>query len=369
MKTAEDFIRPSALEQLAGCPGAAWQQACVANWMERVGIAPKDAAEATTGNVCHAVMRDIVDRWKAGFEWGDAIAQAINEAAEQGLDKWSQRLCQQAAEWLRDLIRKEEIEADNVLVEHRLAGEHFGLAGGGTADVVLVAPRECVWVIDWKFGYLEQTQADENDQLQAYAGMAAETFTAPEAVVILYQAREAKTKRVTAAKFDAAALKANAAWTRQVTAAARKRDAATVAGYAQCKNCRALAFCPTARHYLDEQRERMDVILPESPEEFGELAGAAKLASKFHKAGEEIVKARLAIDPRGATGWKLAPSGDSTLIDPAEALRIAHDLDRLAELMPFATFKPAAAEALEWLAPAVTTNPKAPSLKPDKGAA
>jgi RecB family exonuclease len=92
------------------------------------------------------------------------------------LKEWDQRCVADAVTFARALIDKHGIEPEHILVEHRLDGKDLGLVNGGTADLILVVPFRLVVVVDWKFGFIDQEDADEHDQLVAYALMASRTF-------------------------------------------------------------------------------------------------------------------------------------------------------------------------------------------------
>jgi hypothetical protein len=97
---------------------------------------------------------------------------------------------------------------------------------------------------------------------------------------------------------------------------------------------------------------------------WGELAGFFKVAKKTGEAGIDQVKLHLSNDGK-ATGWGLAPSGDTTEIDAQAALKIAQEKGFLPDLLKFVRFGAEAAKVLP-IDAAVSKKPKAPSLKPSK---
>jgi hypothetical protein len=302
---AEDYIRPSGLAALALCSGMALMQARAVELDGKTETAP----EANLGTDLHGLAQDAVEAWKEtrsiGTEWGTIIANACNLAAARGIDGWSVNCLQRSLEFVRDLISKHDIEPDNVLTEHALDMAALGFMRKGTADLVLVVPGKLVIVLDYKFGFVDQGDAEDHDQTQAYAAAAAETFDADEVLVYLVQPRAEKAYRFTGAKYSAATLRANRAWTVAVIRLARGDNPQLTAGYTQCVHCRALHRCPEARRYIMETQEALAALgAPLDADGLGELAGAAKLAEKFADAGKEIAKKAL-MENRPVTGWKL----------------------------------------------------------------
>lgn len=316
---AKKFIRPSNLHAIAACPARPLMEAATVAAMGE----PPDSPEASMGHRAHAFVAQAIEDWKCEPDaelWGIYIAKVCNDAAAHGLDAWTVRCIQFCLETARDLIAKYEIEPENVLVEHRLDMADLGMAGG-TSDLLLVQPFKRVIGADWKFTFMDQGDATEHDQLQAYATASAVTFKVPEVIVYLVAPRSDKANRVTSAKFDADTLRTNATWTRAVVARASSPNPELRASYDACLYCRSLIHCPEARKHIMDAREALAVIgKPSTPDSLGELAGAAKLAEKFADDGKDLVKAEL-IAGKAATGWKLgAPRATRSVIDVPAAL-------------------------------------------------
>lgn len=316
------YIRPSSLHAIAACPGRPLMEAAAT---AALGEQP-DSPEASMGHKAHAFVALGILLWRDSDEhggkiqWGEAIAMACDQAAAAGLDPWTVRSIQFCLETARDMIAKHGVEAENVLVEHLLDMTSLGMRGG-TADLVLVVPFKLVIVADWKFTFIDQGDATEHDQLQAYATAAAETFQTPEVIVALVAPRADRANRITKAKFDADALRDNAAWTRAVVARAQGPDPELCPGYGACLYCRALTLCPAAKDYVMQAQEALATLgKPSTPAALGALADAAKLAEKFAESGKELVKAEL-IAGGTATGWKLgAPRATRAVVDVPAAL-------------------------------------------------
>lgn len=298
MKTPADFIRPSSLAAIAACPGRPTMEAAIVNAFGE----PESSPEASTGTIAHAEVAARIERWKAGEGW-EAILGEVD-----GVDKWTSWCIRGCLEFARDLISKHEIAPDNVLVEHPLDMAGVGMDKPGTADLVLVVPFQRVIVCDWKFSYLDQGDAADHDQLQAYGVAGAASFSTSEVLVYLFCPRAPKAKRASAARFDAHALKANAAWTRAVVAIASKPSPALSPSYNACLHCRALTRCAAAKEYIVQAHDALAMIgQPTDSNGWGDLASAAKIAEKFGDEAKDQVKDHL-LKGGQATGWGLGSS-------------------------------------------------------------
>ena len=359
------FIRPSSLQAISLCAGRPTLEAHVV----ALDGEPAPSPVANMGHDLHRRSQEAIEGWKTGEPWAEAILFACGDAESHGVDSWSIYCLRYALEAVRDLIAKHGIEADNVLTEHRLDMSSLGFAQGGTADVVLVIPGKLVVVIDFKYGHLDQGDADAHDQLQAYAAAAAETFTASRVIVVLLQPRADKVHRISQAKFDADTLRDNRAWTAAVIRLARGENPQLTAGFTQCQYCRALARCPEARRYFMDARDALETIgKPLDADAFGELADAAKLADRFAETGKDLAKAEL-ISGRCVTGWKLGtPRAMRSIVDVSRAvsrLEAAGYAGELSEALSMSVSKlsPPAAEVI---ADQVTEKLSSPPLTQDK---
>lgn len=341
---AEKYIRPSALGAIAECEGRPLMEARV---VELDGEPPVSEV-ADLGTDGHRRIYEAIESWKLcqetgehGAEWGDTIAAACNAATEDGVDGWTVICIQRCLEFARDIITKHGIEPDNVLGEHQLDMASVGfkqLANSGRADLVLVVPGKLVIVVDWKLGFIDQGDATEHDQTQAYAAAAAETFQATEVQVFLVQPRAPKLHRITGAKYDAQDLRDNRAWTASVLTLARAANPRLTAGYQQCLHCRALTRCPEARRFIMDASEALAALgHPLDADGFGELANAAKTADKFAEVGKDIVKERL-LAGGDATGWHLGtPRAIQSVTGVPEAMRKLRDAGLESEVLANAT--------------------------------
>lgn len=316
-QAAERFRRPSSLAAIALCEGRPVMEAAVF----ALDGDPASSDVADMGHDGHERIAACVTAWKSSGAWEPCITLACSKASADGVDSWTVGVLQFCMEFARDLIARHGIQREHVLVEQALDMESLGFHRHGTADLVLVVPGKLVIVVDWKLGYIDQGEADEHDQTQAYAAAAAETYSAAEVLVYLCQPRAPKEHRVTGARYDADALRANRAWTSAVLRLSRSNNPQLCAGYHQCLHCRALPRCPEANRFIMETQEALAALgEPLDADGMGELAAAAKLAEKFAEVGKDLAKAALQAG-KPVTGWKLgAPRAIRSVVNPAEAM-------------------------------------------------
>lgn len=314
----DKYIRPSSLGAVALCAGRPTLEA----HMVELDGEPVASEVADLGHDLHARSQAAIDMLSLGFGWEDAIEQACESALADGVDSWSIYCLRYALGIVRELAVKYGIELDNILTEHSLDMASLGFAQNGTADVILVVPGDLVVVIDFKYGFVDQGDAADHDQIQAYAAAAAETFTAKRVIVALIQPRAEKPNRITQASFDAHSLRKNRAWTQSVISLARAENPPLTAGYEQCKFCRALHRCPEARKKFMDAKEALEIIgKPLDADGFGELADSAKLADKFAEVGKDMAKERL-LSGAAVTGWRLGtPRATRAVVDVPAAIQ------------------------------------------------
>jgi hypothetical protein len=371
LEAAERFRRPSNIGRLDACHGQAIMAAAVT--LED-GEAPA-APEADLGNEVHGWVHKGVLWWRDGdgkggkIQWGEAIAMACDGAAAEGMDSWSVHCIQLTLEFYRDLIAKYSIEVDNVLVEHALDMEATGFQRKGTTDLALVIPFELVVIVDLKAGFVDQGDASDHDQMAVYSAAAAETFKAKKVIVWLWQPREKPTNRASAAVFDADALRTTVGWSRAVLERSRQPTAKLCAGFVQCSTCPALRRCPAAEAYIMDAQEALQVMgKPTTPEAWGEIVGAAKLAEKWAETWKEAGKARL-LAGDGVVGFKLQDGSTRQHVEnTAEAFGKLREAGMEAEALDAITITPTklARPAYQLIESYITKKQNSPSLVADK---
>lgn len=377
-RTPAHYIRPSAKHALSLCHGRAQMEALV--WNRYTRHLMKDDQEeessdvASMGTTCHAIIGHCVEQW---ILWGIHPQECVAEAATQfpTLSSWDVGCIRSCIRYLMLLVERVGATRDQVLVEQHLSGEPVGNARGGTADIVIVIPFELVVVVDWKFGFLEQDEAPENDQLGDYAVMAADTFTAETVEVHIYQPRLEADLRASAARFQGADLREYAKWSKQVALAALSPTAELKPGLSQCLYCSA-THCPARREWIVNIMEAAEQ-LPEqaTPEFVGQLFAAAKTAGNWFDDKAKGVKAWAKIyrqknGPGSIAGFKLKASGDQRFIRDADmpklwAIAEEHGLtSQVLELasVPLGKLEAVAGEHFSAFDPIIDKKPKAPAL-------
>jgi hypothetical protein len=298
-------------------------------------LKPVERAATNAGTDCHEIVA-IGMRYAVQENNGEP-RQAMKSLAEvdeylkhaiemrwpklSGWDRWAVAQC---LIFVFEKIEQYGITPENVLIEHRMDGEEFGMEKGGTADIVLVVPFKMVYIIDWKFGIIEVDSADVNDQQSAYAIMAARTFKTDKVLVSIVQPKLERNQRITSATYSAYVLKGTENWVLFVCLEAQNENAKLAAAYEQCHYCDSLLLCIEAKEYIMRAIEALQLFgLPSDPQGWADLIGAVKLAERFAEEGKEASKQYLH-DGGTAPGWKLRPGGSvSNLKDVESAYAIA----------------------------------------------
>lgn len=358
------FVRPSAIGAIAACNGRPFMEDAVVSAFGE----PSTSEIAEVGNAVDGFMGKGIEAWKAGAEWGDAIADACNQAAASGLNRYDVFCIQISIEFIRDLVAKHDAERDNVMTQHWLDMSAYGINRGGTCDVAIVIPFKLLIIVDEKAGYIDQGDASEHDQTMVYGVAGAETFKVPEVEVYLFQPRNEKSRRITGTKFNAVSLRKNAAWTSAIVRLAMAENPEIKPGYEQCKYCKALTRCAAAKEYFMLAREAAALIgKPTDPDAWGELVDAAKVAQRFYEEGTDAAKAWAKAGGE-ITGWGLKDSGTVCKIDAQKAIKLAREAGTFDRLLEFAAFGADAARSVPGIEEACAFIPKAKSLSPRKTA-
>lgn len=365
----EQRIRPSAIGAIALCPARPKMEALT---IERMGAAPESPL-AQGGTDLHARAREAIEHFKRGAEWGTAIATVCNAATAEGLNGWSVYCLQKSLEFVRDLVDTYQVDVDNILTEHALNVKFQGFTQNGTADVILVVPFKTVVVIDFKFGYADQGDAADHEQLSVYASAAADQFQCQEVFVWIAAPRGEKEHRFSGARFDRKTLMNQNAWVEAVIRQARADNPELCPGLVQCTYCEAKPKCQALKEWIMRLSEAVEYIAPpDSPDAWGEVAQAAKLAQSWGEEWKDKAKAHLiAQGPGSVTGFKLGAGRTLTSVSSVpEALKILNDAGMMSEVMP--ALKIAVGhlpiDGRKLIEHLVTEIPSAPSLIFDKRA-
>jgi hypothetical protein len=311
-------IRPSKLKQISGCNGSAQLE----EWLlENKVIAPEDEEISKVGTTCHVLIAQLihgfkVTKGKVQYNFDEVMEEwKVLHPEINGYDCW----CVVSAYfWFVDFVKLHGIEYDNILIEHHLDGKDLGMDQGGTSDIILVVPYKIVIPIDWKFGYLQQDEADINDQLAGYAVMAGRTFHVKEALVVIYQAR--MEEPVSQAIYDAEALKEAEDWVRETAALAQAPDAALTYNYGSCYYCDALGRCPEAKEKMVDILDAKAIIAEHNNATLCDLYKAAKLGVRAEANLKPIIKGKLEADPECIPGLGLKAGAKKNVVADPQAL-------------------------------------------------
>ena len=308
----ETYIRPSAMSAIALCAGRPSMEAA----FEFIyGRAP-DSQQASMGNNAHGWSAKGINYLIAALicEPADAVLQTAlarlrvehaDATAALHLDKWTWWGVEYVVSKIHELVVLHSVEPDNIMVEYHLTLDGLGIRRGGTSDVILVVPGKLCIVVDHKFGFLEQEDAAEHDQIMVYALGAAREFSVPVVHVAILAPRADRDKRTTMAKFDAETMRQATIWVDAILRRARAPDPELSPNYTSCLYCKAITRCKPSRSWAMNVLEALKTIGdPADPDGWAEIAGAQAIAARFAEDAKEQCKSRL--QKGGAiTGWKL----------------------------------------------------------------
>ena len=301
-KRREDFIRPSALKPISLCPGRPTMEAAVS----LVDKPEPESVEASGGTKGHDIVANALRTYKDGHT-ADAAREELELLCDQQLENSFERFkAFTCFNYAIGLIEKYEIDRDNILIEFHMHID--GMANGGTADIILVEPYKRVHVIDWKLGFLDQGEADENDQTQAYAWAASDFFQCTEVWTHLVQPHLEADMRFSVAKHDAETLRSNWAWSQSIISDARSDTAELVPGYEQCVYCSALLRCGRANGAIMYAMQLASTMEPATKQDRADRLGYVKLYKKLCERVEKAEKQAM-LDGDTIPGWMLKPSG------------------------------------------------------------
>lgn len=191
----------------------------------------------------------------------------------------------------------------------------FEILSEGTADLVGEAPGYVV-IADWKFGYKETTQAEENAQVRTYAAMKMGETHIPKAYLHIHHPR---LKVSTYTNMEMAAYKEAVERVQRIRARALDTDAMQLnPSDKACEYCPAKALCPAlkARSLALSTVHSSQLV---DPELMAGLLTKAKMVKKWAESVEYHAKA-MALKNGGLPGYKLrATKGRRSISDPQKA--------------------------------------------------
>ena len=167
-------------------------------------------------------------------------------------------------------------------------------------------------ICDFKSGFGEVSEAEQNEQLACYAVMRQQERPARLTGVAIVQPNNFG-PRMTTALYDAAALETARAEILRIWNATLPPNAPLVAGEEQCRNCKAKVFCEAYRAkflVVDEYKTR--AIDQLTPDELAQCMDAIRFANRI----KDDVSARLVelISAGKMPGWELKNTGSTTTV-------------------------------------------------------
>ena len=167
-------------------------------------------------------------------------------------------------------------------------------------------------ICDFKSGFGEVSEAEQNEQLACYAVMRQQERPARLTGVAIVQPNNFG-PRMTTALYDAAALETARAEILRIWNATLPPNAPLVAGEEQCRNCKAKVFCEAYRAkflVVDEYKTR--AIDQLTPDELAQCMDAIRFANRI----KDDVSARLVelISAGQMPGWELKNTGSTTTV-------------------------------------------------------
>ncbi len=332
MDGVDDLMpRPSSMKRDARCPGA--RRFC-AYILRRFGSAPV-LKETDTGTRCHDVMRATMHH--ATREWSmergsypreyvlpllsaEAFAQQYVERYHSCLSSYDVWAIGEALHAIYDLLEQYGARPADIHLETHLRGQaDLGLdPQHGTADVVLVLD-DLVVTADYKFGYLWQDGAEDNDQMAVYGVLSHKSYAKDTSHVSVIQPRQ-RDCSVTKASFDLQALEQTAEWIAAVTERCNDPHAEPCASYDACYYCDGSPWCAPCWEWIMQAQQLIDQMdaTPDA-DVIAEVIARCKVAAKLPKKADPIAKEYMAKEE--VPGWGLGKPRRRIKVTDASALR------------------------------------------------
>ena len=182
----------------------------------------------------------------------------------------------------------------------------------GHVDLCREWPDYGAAICDFKSGFGEVSEAEQNEQLACYAVMRQQERPARLTGVAIVQPNNFG-PRMTTALYDAAALETARAEILRIWNSTLPVNAPLVAGEEQCRNCKAKVFCEAYRAkflVVDDYKTR--AIDQLTPDELAQCMDAIRFANRI----KDDVSARLVelITAGQMPGWELKNTGSTTTV-------------------------------------------------------
>jgi hypothetical protein len=278
----------------------------------------EESPEAERGTELHGVMEKVCKEVDFIAD-PDAAFEIINNLSS-GYDAYCCRCC---LEHVLELVTPQIKRCAEhwIFTEEKLEGTAIGIERGGTPDLVIVFVSEetHAFLFDWKFGRVEVDAPGFNEQFDCYAVMASDHYEADKITVACVQPFNEVSERLAYITYTRDQFKSMRIHLAACVFAALSEDLQLIPGDA-CFFCRAAPFCHVRQEYQEKHMQLQEAFgAPSSPEEWGELATAGKVAEKFANGTKKLTKAHAEAGNEVA-GYKLQGNGSVTSVADEDAL-------------------------------------------------
>jgi hypothetical protein len=172
-------------------------------------------------------------------------------------------------------------------------------------------------ILDYKTGYLESVDAEQNMQLKCYAVLVKEKYPHLEEITVaIIQPRV--WPEVSKAVYNLKDLQMARRYIAAIILKSNDAKAARHPGPTQCKYCKAKADCPEAIALTTSLTKYENLELPS--EKLPELLDACGTAKKIIAAIEARAKSILELDPAAVAGWTLKTGATMTKVASPQKL-------------------------------------------------
>jgi len=214
---------PSSLERRFLCPGSAALEA---------NLPDQSSTDAQSGTRIHKWLQGAIDFFCHRGE-NPSVEGMTAEEQEIGKSGFTYFLNE-----MRDNDWREEMVQAEAPLEYK---DGFGVLYWGTADVLVVDhDAEMITVIDWKTGFIDVAEAQDNWQGAAYALAAMSWYPGYSCRVVFHNPRSGEHSEHVYENEDFRHLKSAVC---KCIADAKRPDAPRVFGERQCRYCKAAAQC------------------------------------------------------------------------------------------------------------------------------
>ena len=279
-------ISGSRLDRLALCPGSNFAE------MDKPG---ETNPLATSGVSIHDGLH--LDDFSKLTDDERKIAERAKELREDLVERWTD------GEGVFETFSEQRLWG----LDEQISGQiDFGIQKDSRA-----------LILDYKTGYLEAVEAEQNMQLKCYAVLVKEKYPHLEEITVaIVQPRV--WPEVSQAFYELKDLQLARQEIAGIISKSSNPEAARHPGPVQCKYCRAKADCPEAIALTTSLTKYENLELPS--EKLPELLDACRTAKKIIAAIEKRAKSILELDSGAVAGWTLKAGATMTKVASPQKL-------------------------------------------------